>query len=195
MLQLTVGLPFWQWPVPSAVSFTVVKAAPLIGVLAAPAWLVVHPVTARPTVIVTAAHVANNLRFIESAPAQKRAVTAAPEHTVRCVSACARVPNVPTNWAVYKRSSRAICPFSGDLLIRVTDGEFKPRKPRYRPLRTCPTSLRKRTPRALLSQIRHRTCLVQVAGRWPVAQRLRVVGQDVAARARSRPARAQGLCR
>src|SRR5919202_5848689 len=29
MLQLTFGLPFWQCPVPSASSFTVVNAAPL----------------------------------------------------------------------------------------------------------------------------------------------------------------------
>src|SRR5919202_1481010 len=34
MLQLTFGLPFLQWPVPSTLSFTVVNPAPLTGVFA-----------------------------------------------------------------------------------------------------------------------------------------------------------------
>src|SRR4051795_9035592 len=34
MLQLTFGFPFWQWPVPSADSLTVVNAAPVTRVLA-----------------------------------------------------------------------------------------------------------------------------------------------------------------
>src|SRR5881396_204881 len=34
MLQLTAGLPFLQWPVPSTFSLTVVKPAPVTGLLA-----------------------------------------------------------------------------------------------------------------------------------------------------------------
>src|SRR5919202_2707854 len=34
MLQLTFGLPFWQWPVPSTLSVTVVNPAPLTGAFA-----------------------------------------------------------------------------------------------------------------------------------------------------------------
>src|SRR6476659_5111514 len=48
MLQLTSGLPLAQWPVPSASSFTVVKLAPVTGVLEAFAAVAI-PVIAGPT--------------------------------------------------------------------------------------------------------------------------------------------------
>src|ERR1041384_74295 len=58
MLQLTLGLPFAQWPVPSTPSFTVVKAAPVTGVFAEAT--VVIPNRSMNTTILPV----NNLNFV-----------------------------------------------------------------------------------------------------------------------------------
>src|SRR4051794_28303334 len=63
MLQLTSGLPFWQWPSPSTSSFTVVNPAPVTGVCggAAPAASADASASPPPTAA-TAATVANARR-------------------------------------------------------------------------------------------------------------------------------------
>src|SRR3954470_21345925 len=63
MLQLLLGLPFWQWPVPSTPSLTVVNAAPLTGVWAAA--IAPPPATSRLAMSAADDSVVRNLRSIE----------------------------------------------------------------------------------------------------------------------------------
>src|SRR5438552_1717494 len=65
MLQFTFGLPFLQCPVPSAVSFTVVNAAPLTGVLAmAPGEMNAAAATATPSATTPVMALSRNHLFI-----------------------------------------------------------------------------------------------------------------------------------